>query len=193
MSIIYFKNKFPFAKIIGFEPDPNSYAILKKNVAVNEFKDITLINAALSNIEGETDFFGEFNGESPNSLGGSIIQAWGDRGYTEKIRVKAVKLSNFITTEVDFLKLDVEGAELHVLEELGDKLTFIREMSLEVHSSNQEVTMGKINKVTSLLKKYNFSFNVVCKNIACLLPEKQHPWIKKITPHLHIISAKRAN
>lgn len=190
MTTVFFKDKFSLAKIICFEPDPNVYIILEKNINVNKLKDITLINAALSDLDGETDFFGEFYGDHPNSLGNSIIETWGNRGYTDRIKVKAAKLSNFINREVDFLKLDIEGAELQVLEELGDKLKLIRKMLLEIHSSQQEIEMGKVEKIKALLKKYNFQFDIIEKDIKCLLPPKQKPWIKKINPQLHIISAK---
>jgi hypothetical protein len=51
------------------------------------------------------------------------------------ITVPARKLSEFIDCEVDFLKLDVEGAELRIMRELSDsgKLQSVREMAVEYH------------------------------------------------------------
>jgi hypothetical protein len=49
--------------------------------------------------------------------------------------VEAVRLSEFVREEVDFLKMDIEGAEAEVLEELAeaDKLRLVREMVIEYH------------------------------------------------------------
>jgi hypothetical protein len=49
--------------------------------------------------------------------------------------VRAVRLSTFITEEVDFLKIDIEGAEMEVLEELAasGKMNLVQQMAIEFH------------------------------------------------------------
>jgi hypothetical protein len=53
----------------------------------------------------------------------------------DNLKVPACRLSNFIHGTVDFLKLDVEGAEHKVLHDLVQtgKIDFIRQMVIEYH------------------------------------------------------------
>ncbi len=190
MAVIFFKILYPDSKITCFEPDPNTYAVLCKNVETNKLKDVILVNAAVSDYEGEIDFFGEFYGEQPNSLGNSIIKEWGDRGYTDRIKVKSVILSKYITSQIDFLKLDVEGVELNVLKELGDKLSLVKQISLETHQVKTETTLNKLTQIKALLMNYDFKVSHICKSIKELLPTIQQPWVEKNDPEICVMNAE---
>lgn len=56
LSTIYFKKLFPDAKIVGFEPDPNIFKILKKNIGKFNFQNIELVNKGLWNAKKELNF-----------------------------------------------------------------------------------------------------------------------------------------
>lgn len=193
MATIYLKIKYPNAKIICFEPDPIAYFILCKNIKINNLTDILTINAGLAQSTGEVDFFGEFSGKHPNSLGNSIIKEWGDRNYTGKIKVQTVKLSDYIhNEEIDFLKIDVEGAEIDILEDLGKKLDLIKTISLEVHQANNEKNGNKLDRALEILAKHNFLTTYIEKNIKDLLPPKQQKWVSQCSPKLFVVNAQRS-
>ena len=42
MSILYFKNHFPNAEILGFEPDETAYACLRENIESNQLTNVTI-------------------------------------------------------------------------------------------------------------------------------------------------------
>ena len=52
---------------------------------------------------------------------------------TNMIRVRTVCLSSYLTEPVDFLKLNIEGAELDVIREAGDTLRNVRRLAIEYH------------------------------------------------------------
>jgi hypothetical protein len=58
-----------------------------------------------------------------------------DLHNVESKKVKTVVLSDYLSSEIDFLKLDIEGMEMAVIEELAreGKLSQIREMAIEYH------------------------------------------------------------
>ncbi len=125
LSVIYFKRLYPNAKIIAFEPDPKIFSHLEHNIASFGFEEVELINKALWNEETELEFYSE------GADGGRIKEA----GDKEKIvKIKTEKLSKYLSQKVDFLKLDIEGAEQEVLNECKDLLKNVESIFVEYHS-----------------------------------------------------------
>ncbi len=199
VATIFFKSIYPRAKICCFEPDPNSFALLKKNVLNNCLRDITLVNAALAGQPGIVDFYGHIDSETPYSCGNSIIKSWGeqrsiyDLNYLNKnkTQVSAVQLSNYINEEIDFLKLDVEGAERQVIDELGDKLNLIKNIAMEIHCTEDPKFINHLGSIISTLKKYSFHIDVVQKDIVSIFPFQTMEWVKQSKPKLFELKACR--
>ncbi len=123
MSVLYFKRVYPAARITCFEHDPAIFAILQENLSRNGLGDVRLVNAGLSGTAGEVGFVPD------GSAGGQITSA--DAG----LRVRMERLSDYHDEPVDFLKLNIEGEELPVLQEAAarGKLRQVRELVLEYH------------------------------------------------------------
>ncbi len=131
MSVLFFKKLFPGSRVIAFEPDPTTFRILESNVSGNRLANVTLHNKAVGAEDCETDFY--VNAENPGDLGMSVIQ---QDHLPTTVPVHSVRLSSVIGQEqVDFLKLDVEGAETDVIDDLDrhGALKGIREMVIEYH------------------------------------------------------------
>jgi FkbM family methyltransferase len=129
MASLYFKWLYPKSRIQSFEPDPHTYALLQKNIQRNQL-DVETHNCALWNQDTEIDFFTD-----RTNPGGLLMSTDASRARGEPIKVPARRLSGFIHDTVDFLKLDVEGAEHQVLSDLAQtgKLAKIRQMVIEYH------------------------------------------------------------
>jgi hypothetical protein len=91
-----------------------------------------------------------------------MMSALPSRAAGKTIQVSAKRLSSFITGEVDFLKLDIEGMEGPVLEELEatKKLSLIREMVIEVHHNLVE-SPGNLVRILHLLQNAGFNYHIV--------------------------------
>lgn len=146
MSIMYFKHVYPGARIIGFEPDKEIFEILQNNIKKNNLSNIELINSALSSNEGELIFYPD------GTDGGSLTF----KNNKEPTKVKAVKLSKYINEPVDFLKMNIEGAELEVLTEISEKLHYISEMVIEYHSFDN--FNQNLHKILDLLNQNDFMY-----------------------------------
>jgi FkbM family methyltransferase len=156
MSIVFFKALYPKAKIIGFEPEDSTYALLEKNIASNGFKEVQLHQVALGMEDATTSFF--VDPETPGSLAMSTIRS---RLLKKEIVVRQRKLSTYIDREVDLLKLDVEGAELAVLQDLVSTgtITRINQMIVEYHANihkNQEAFSSFLGQ----LEKSGFGYQI---------------------------------
>lgn len=140
MSVIRFKQQFPAAMVAAFEADPDVAAILEYNVRQLKLKDVQVISAAVS------DSIGTIRFEPDNSNGGHV-------GADGTLLVTAVRLSDMLTTPVDILKLDIEGSEFEVIEDLyvTGKLSLIQNILLEVHimptmMQHLAVLLNRLNK-----------------------------------------------
>lgn len=54
-----------------------------------------------------------------------------------RIRVEARRLCAWLEEPVDFLKMDIEGPEVEVLEECGDRLKNVRSLFCEYHQGGK--------------------------------------------------------
>lgn len=163
LSIIYFKKLYPQASIIAFEPDPRVFNILSYNIHSFRFNDVTLINKALWDKTTTLPFFSE------GSDGGRVAV----RGDNKQlIRVKTEKLNKYLKKPVDFLKIDIEGAEAKVLEQCQDLLLNVKNLFVEYHSFLSEPQ--NLGRILRILRKSSFRYYI--SNIGVKTP---HPFLKK--------------
>ena len=139
LSIIYFKQLFPEAVIVGFEPDEKVFNALQFNVESFNLSDVTLIKKACWNEETTLEFYSE------GADAGRILI----NSDTENIiEVQTVRLRDYLNRKVDFLKIDIEGAETKVLEDCSDLLSNVDKMFVEYHSFiMQDQTLGRLLQI----------------------------------------------
>lgn len=146
VSVTYFKKAYPGSRLIAFEPDPHIFRILQTNVRAAGYDDVQLINKALWNADTEIDFWNE------GADAGRISRPRDDT--PRKSCVSAVRLKPYLTEHVDFLKLDIEGAELEVLLDCADLLPNVRHVFVEYHSFAGEEQ--RLDVLLRLLKASGF-------------------------------------
>jgi len=101
--------------VYSFECSPKSFNYLCANIAVNDLNyKVTKYNCALSNEEGITKYYIR---DSNDGGGNGISKFEYDNIHnTPSIDVPKKKLDSFELTNIDFIKIDVEGHEKEVLE-----------------------------------------------------------------------------
>jgi FkbM family methyltransferase len=162
MSVLYFKTISPDCRIVAFEPDEIAFRALQHNVAANRWNHVEMHNAALCGEEGEIDFFSD-----PSQPGSLVMSTFEHRvsGASSKAtvcrQVQSLRLSSFVNGPVDLVKMDIEGTELAVLEELAQtgKLQEIKQIVLEYHHHlhDQENRMARL---LGLLEENGFGYQI---------------------------------
>lgn len=124
MSILYFKKLYPDSSIIAFEPDPVVFDVLSENVSRNDLRGVKLVKAAVGPEQTTSRFTRE------GGFAGGAIAAEGD------FEVSVDRLSNHIDRPVDLVKLNVEGAELSVIQELVESgaVKHVTQFIVEYHA-----------------------------------------------------------
>jgi len=140
LAIIYFLRNFNNCEILGFEADPVVFESLAKNLKSYDSSKYKVLNYALWDKEG----FLNFNNTGDDS--GSLLN---NSHSDSQLVVKTVLLSNYIKNRhVDFLKIDIEGAELNVIEEIKDYLGLVKNIFIEFHSFvGQKQNLSTIIKI----------------------------------------------
>ncbi|NGZ02646.1 MAG: hypothetical protein CV090_06315 [Nitrospira sp. WS238] len=135
LATLFFKWLYPDSEVYAFEPDRETFTLLKRNVEANHLIGVRLYNVALSDKSGTADF--HVDCADPGSLRMSLNY---QRMPKDTITVETLALSEMIgrqlpDRDIDFLKLDVEGAEDVVLQDLATtgRLKRVRELLIEFH------------------------------------------------------------
>ena len=162
LAVLYFKTLYPQARILTFEPNPETFALLQKNIAQNDLRGVEAMNMALTH-DGQKDAI--------LYVGENFLQAWDSTDTIEPnlwvnmheyrgIPVRSTRLSSYINERVDFLKLDIEGAEVAVLDELNGKLSAVGALTLEYHQNPANLAQGKLQKIIEKLGRSGFRYEI---------------------------------
>lgn len=126
LGILYWKRLYPDARIIAFEPSIEVFKCLKMNVDNNNLSNVELHQKAVSDFEGNATF------TANEKISGSLIL---QKNLAQTYQVEVVSLSQYLKNKkVDFLKIDIEGAERQVFFEILPYLKNVDNLFIEYHS-----------------------------------------------------------
>lgn len=149
-SILYFKMLYPKCKIIAYEPDNTNYQVLTKNIKTWGFDNISVFQNPVWNSDEEITFSAE------GSMDGKISN--NNLKTNNNIKLKAIRLSDQIKTEIDFLKIDIEGSEYEVIVDCKEKLHFVNNIFIEYHATFSE--NYKLIEILSILQETGFNYYI---------------------------------
>lgn len=102
----------PTGRVVAFEPDARNLGYLREHLRLNDATNVTVIEAAVADAAGSEGFAAERSG-----FGGALSETAAASGGT--VTVRTVTLDGLVGSGAvpapDYLKIDVEGAELRVL------------------------------------------------------------------------------
>jgi FkbM family methyltransferase len=132
--------------IFAFDPTPKSIQWLKQHELPTNFKSFPI---GLANYSGVADFFLPENKEHVSA---SMVS----RQSESMVRVNVKTISDIMKdlghTSIDLLKMDIEGAEYDVIENIIEQNINVKQLLVEFH--HRQKSIGK-QKTIAILKKLN--------------------------------------
>ncbi|HVY13036.1 MAG TPA: FkbM family methyltransferase [Alphaproteobacteria bacterium] len=109
----------PYGKVISFEPQPLIYECLRETIALNKLENVELHQACLGAAPGEFEI-PEPDYNTPGNFSGVPFDEpdFDEVRFSQhRIRARCVTLDSVLNgRRLDFLKIDVEGMELEVMQ-----------------------------------------------------------------------------
>ena len=111
-SLIFAKLVGDSGKVFSFEPESENFKILKKNIEVNGYNNVILEQKIVSNADGKSTLY-------VSEKAGSH-RIYKPDNYVESLEIESISMDSYIEKnnikKINFIKIDVEGAELNVLQ-----------------------------------------------------------------------------
>ncbi|MEO6347210.1 MAG: FkbM family methyltransferase [Aquaticitalea sp.] len=145
-------------KVVIFEPGPENLTYLKRNISC--YDSIRLIEKAVSNTNGRANFYvDDLTGQNNSLLSDykiydEVLKNSGVTATKKMIEVETVTLDSFMEQEYpgespDFIKIDIEGAELFALQGM--------EKILELYAPTLMVEISEnIPEVIKMLRDFDY-------------------------------------
>lgn len=117
-------------RVYSFEPDPDNYEQLKKNVIANNLKNITTTRKAVFNSSGTSYLYKDKNNSAEHGL---------YRKNTQRIEISTISIEDIFKQnnidKCDLLKLDCEGTEYDIIfNAQGGVMDKIEKIVMECHT-----------------------------------------------------------
>lgn len=156
LSVLFLSRLYPDANIIAFEPNAAMKSLLDRNIIRNNIKNVTTYPHAVFDKEAELTFYQS----ETKSLAGSVTKRRVmDGDDIIEYKVASVKLSDYITDKVAFLKLDIEGVEGLVIKEIEHKLKYVRYLFCEFHEG-PGINDNSLAEILTILERNGFQYKI---------------------------------
>jgi FkbM family methyltransferase len=154
LASLFFRRRYPRARITAYEADPALFAMLDRNLKTN-MAGVEAVHAAIWTKSGTLKFRCE--GSDVGMIEGLPGPVSSMSGETRT--VPAVRLRDVLSAEqVDLLKLDVEGAEDAVLADCEPVLDRVRAIVMDLHELEPSVRQAP--RVLERLTRHGFTYAV---------------------------------
>ncbi|MEO6883804.1 MAG: FkbM family methyltransferase [Bacteroidia bacterium] len=172
---IRYANLFPKADIYSFEPNPENIKLIKKNFKTYDKLHVKIIEEALSDTIGKINFY--VSSGIPDNIEKEEDWNYGNKSssilppkkvnqthawlkFNKTIEVNANTINAFCKKNnierIDFVHMDVQGAELKVLEGASQMINKIKVIWLEVSTIELYKKQGLKKDIEKYMHQNNF-------------------------------------
>ncbi len=160
MHTIFFASRVaPTGRVITFEPVPENVAKIRANVAVNGLENVEVRQVGVADAPGVRTFH-VMDGETSRTSADPAIAHTLDVEGAEALDMTVTSIDAEVaagTTPPDFVKIDVEGLELDVLEGMHDTLrTWRPRLFIELHGIGSDGKRANAARVCSFLLEHQY-------------------------------------
>lgn len=155
----------PSGKVIAIEPDPDNFALLKRNVEANGYRNVVLHQKAVGERQGYVKLYRSMRNSAQHSLAPSEQDA-------PFVEVELARIDDLVAGPVDFMKIDVEGAELGAMRGARELLAKSPDLKIMTEFNPRALNdFGvRTEEYLALLESYGFRFSDIDKKRGMVHP-----------------------
>jgi len=166
----------PSGRVIAFEPHPDLCRRLRENVGLNGYRNVTVVEAAVSDADGTASFFGFRQGAFRQGIS-SLTR---DERAVEEMRVHTVDgrglERRFELERCDLIKIDVEGHDAVVVRSLLETIERHRPLVVfEFRRRRWSEAGTSLPETLERLRHAGYAFLRVEKQVSLPLDEEHVP------------------
>tara|TARA_R110002049_G_scaffold2750_10_gene22452 strand:- start:99712 stop:100569 length:858 start_codon:yes stop_codon:yes gene_type:complete len=149
---LFVKREYPNAEVIAFEPHPETFKCVQQNFSNSGYDHLRVIEKGVWSSDTTLKLVEDKQSTAASVVGNPLTDNPAED--SKPIDIAVTTLRPYLSKPVSMLKLDIEGAELEVLESIEDLLPTVENIFVECHSY-----AGKdqnLHKVLSILHDAGF-------------------------------------
>lgn len=154
-SVLYFKLKYPKARIIAIEAHPETFSVLAENV--KQFSDVTVYNAFVHSVDGDKI---RLYSHGAGDVIASFDAGRGGQSYTD---VETMSLARLVgNQQVDLLKMDIEGGEYAIFNAGADVgyMANVKNVLMEYHHNLNHKPGDSFGEFLSVFEKSGYAYDM---------------------------------
>lgn len=154
LTSLYLNSHLPAAKILALEPEPDNFRRLLKNIGQNKADNITPVQIGVWSKKAMLEH--DINFCFAKGWAFSLRESNHDKGSIAVDTLANILVEHQIE-KVDYLKMDIEGAEFELFRNLNTWKTVLdnaKIVTIEVHEKK-----GSIFEIASVLRSNGFEFD----------------------------------
>ena len=166
LTVVFSKAVGPTGRVMAWEAVPKNAAVIEKNLVLNQCKNVVVRPFALSDKRKRISLL---------AGDGNTALAKDDRDVGEAvIEVEGVRLDDEISkdTQVDFIKIDVEGSDLKMMRGAQRVLAQRPIIDLEIHNFLYRDRLATLSEMFRMLAPLQYVYSVLpaphCGNIQAI-------------------------
>jgi len=154
-------------RVIAYEPDEENYRLLEENLIINGIDNVHPFQLAVADYNGSADIY-----LSKDNRGDHRLFDCGDGRDKKRTRVvKGGEHFSAISGRVDFIKIDTQGSEYHVIKGFQDVIFKNRKhlaMVVELWPYGLRMADVSADQLLTLLSDFDMAFFVI-DHLGCRL------------------------
>ena len=143
-------------KVFAFEPDTNNYDLLSRNVDVNKYENVILIEKAVTNKVGTMELFLDTENSGNHKL-------WASSKEQRQVSVDTISLDSFFESykcKPSVIKMDIQGAEMAALQGMDKLIRTNPELKLIIEIWGDGIRGYGDSPKELIDKLINYGFNI---------------------------------
>jgi FkbM family methyltransferase len=154
-------------KVFAFEPSPDNFILLQKNIDMNGYKNTVLEQAAVSDICGRTNLYLSSN-PGDNRIHDPL-------DHSPFVEVQTIRLDDYFNNfnqNIDFIKMDIQGSELAAIKGMANLLdrNLMIKILMEFSPNLIRSSGGTSEDLLNLLIEHDFKLYEVNERLMELRP-----------------------